>query len=125
MCVDLDKVNNNFFWGGTEKKHKVHLCEWNAVCKPKLEGGLGFKKSADMNKTMLAKVGWRLHFNDHGLWAKMFEAKYLKGQTTLDDSLRTRQVCSSTWKNFLHGTELLVKGMRWRVGKGKYQILAR
>ncbi|CAL8155260.1 unnamed protein product [Prunus armeniaca] len=24
---DLDKVNCNFFWGGSEKKHKIHLCQ--------------------------------------------------------------------------------------------------
>ncbi|CAL2225697.1 unnamed protein product [Prunus armeniaca] len=27
VCDDLDKLNRNFFWGGGEKKQKIHLCQ--------------------------------------------------------------------------------------------------
>ncbi|KAI5327836.1 hypothetical protein L3X38_027232 [Prunus dulcis] len=26
---ELDKLNRNFFWGGSEKKLKIHLCQWD------------------------------------------------------------------------------------------------
>ncbi|BBG96503.1 hypothetical protein Prudu_005325 [Prunus dulcis] len=54
---ELDKLNRNFFWGGSEKKLKIHLCQWDLACRPKHKGGLGFKKTTAMNKALLAKVG--------------------------------------------------------------------
>lgn len=45
---------------------------------------------------MLGKIGWRLHAEDEGLWAKFFEDKYLKGCSTLDNSLEVRKDCSAT-----------------------------
>ncbi|KAI5322641.1 hypothetical protein L3X38_031713 [Prunus dulcis] len=54
----------------------------------------------------------------HSLWAKIFEAKYLKGQSILDSKLASRQGSSSTWKGVLFGAELLNKGLIWRLGKG-------
>ncbi|BBG97245.1 hypothetical protein Prudu_006301 [Prunus dulcis] len=40
VCKELDKLNRNFFWGGNEKKNKIHLCLWNLACRPKSKGGL-------------------------------------------------------------------------------------
>ncbi|KAI5339865.1 hypothetical protein L3X38_019138 [Prunus dulcis] len=91
---------------------------WNLVCRPKCKGGLGCKKSSAMNQALLAKIGWRIQNKDGGLWARIYEAKYLKGTSILDPSLLPKQVCSSTWKGILHGLELLSKGMLWRIGKG-------
>ncbi|KAI5339613.1 hypothetical protein L3X38_018885 [Prunus dulcis] len=71
-----------------------------------------------MNQALLAKIGWRLHSRDNGLWAKIYEAKYLKGTSIFDNSLGARQVCSTTWRSILHGIQLLKQGMCWRVGRG-------
>ncbi|KAI5333292.1 hypothetical protein L3X38_023423 [Prunus dulcis] len=43
ICEELDKLNRNFLWGGSEKKNKIHLCQWNLACRPKSKGGLGLK----------------------------------------------------------------------------------
>ncbi|CAL2279833.1 unnamed protein product [Prunus armeniaca] len=82
------------------------------------KGGLGFKKTASMNQALLAKIGWRLHSKDNGLWAKIYEAKYLKGASIFDNSLGARQVCTTTWRSIMHGIQLLMQGMRWRIGRG-------
>ncbi|CAL8995808.1 unnamed protein product [Prunus brigantina] len=36
---------------------KIHLVNWDTVCKPKFVGGLGIKNSAWMNQALLAKTG--------------------------------------------------------------------
>ncbi|BFG33690.1 hypothetical protein CerSpe_199640 [Prunus speciosa] len=118
ICKDLDRVNRNFFWGGSGKKQKVHLCQWDLACTPKRKGGLGFKRTTDMNQALLAKTSWRLHCKDQGLWAKIFEDKYLKGKSILDSSLKGKKGGSSTWKGILHGSDLIKKGLLWRIGKG-------
>lgn len=49
------------------------------MCKPKAEGGLGIRKSREMNKALLAKVGWRLLSDDTSLWARVVRKKYKVG----------------------------------------------
>ncbi|CAL9000717.1 unnamed protein product, partial [Prunus brigantina] len=55
---------------------------------------------------------------DNGLWAKIFEAKYLKGASMLAAPNFTKKTSSHTWKGVVHGVELLLNGMRWRIGSG-------
>ncbi|VVA32958.1 Hypothetical predicted protein, partial [Prunus dulcis] len=83
-----------------------------------VKGGLGFKKTADMNRALLAKIGWRMHTRDQGLWAQIYEKKYLKDYSILDTPGVSKQDCSATWRSVLYGVELLRKGMVWRVGNG-------
>ncbi|CAL8098739.1 unnamed protein product [Prunus armeniaca] len=85
---------------------------------PKNKGGLGLKSSANLDQALLAKIGWRIHNNDQGLWVKMFEDKYLKGQSILKPSLLCKKDGSSTWKGIMYGAQLLRQGMSWRLGRG-------
>lgn len=46
ICDNLDKRRNkNFLWGETSGKRKIHLINWDIVCKPKCKGDLGIKKT--------------------------------------------------------------------------------
>lgn len=88
----IDRVSRSFLWGSTPQKRKQHLVAWNRVCLPKSEGGLGIRSSLEMNKALLAKVGWRILQNRTSLWARVLRSKYkvgdvhdkawLKGKTT-------------------------------------------
>lgn len=71
-----------------------------------------------MNQALLAKIAWRVDVKDKGLWAQIYDAKYLKGNSSLDDYVSYRQDCSSTWRGVLHGAELLRKCMVWRIVTG-------
>lgn len=68
---------------------------------------------------MLAKASWRIVQKDEGLWCKVFEKKYLKRHSMLDDNYDKHTGCSSTWNSVLYGAKLLRPGMGWRVGNGK------
>ncbi|KAH0976264.1 hypothetical protein GBA52_025983 [Prunus armeniaca] len=125
ICDELDKLNRNFFGGGSDKKTKVHLCRWDLLCKPKSKRGLGFKKCHDMNKALLAKTSWRLLKKDEGLWAQIFEKKYLRGHSPCDPNLLLKQNCSPTWKGIVFGSQLLEKGIIWRLGKRTILIYGR
>ncbi|KAK9911811.1 hypothetical protein M0R45_035700 [Rubus argutus] len=58
--MTLDKLNRDFLWGDCDGKKKIHMVNWDSVCKPKFLGGLGIKKATTMNKAMLAKTSWRM-----------------------------------------------------------------
>ncbi|KAI5351823.1 hypothetical protein L3X38_004714 [Prunus dulcis] len=76
VCNKLDQLNKNFLWGHAFDKAKVHLVNWETVCKPKCAGGLGVKNVAWMNQALLAKFGWRLLHNEQGLWAKVLKKEW-------------------------------------------------
>ncbi|CAL8115937.1 unnamed protein product [Prunus armeniaca] len=103
----LDQLNKNFLWGHAFDKVKVHLVNWEIVCKSKCDGGLGVKKATWMNQALLAKFGWRLLHNDQGLWAKVLKAKYLKNCDMLSVNEHKFRNCSSSWRGVLFGAKLL------------------
>ncbi|XP_062021276.1 uncharacterized protein LOC133737799 [Rosa rugosa] len=119
ICDSLDKLNRNFLWGDIEDKRRVHLINWDTVCLPKSLGGLGIKKSSEMNQAMLAKAGWRLFQNNSGLWATVYKDKYLSHDNLFDANYQIPKDCSSTWRSVVHGASLLKQGLTWRVGDGK------
>ena len=43
-------------------------------------GGLGIKKTKDMNRALVAKLTWEVASNAKKLWVKMFQKKYVRGK---------------------------------------------
>lgn len=46
---------------------------WDVICQPKMNDGLGFRKSIDMKKVMLSKMAWFLTTNNNNLAAKLLK----------------------------------------------------
>ncbi|KAG7615876.1 Ribonuclease H domain [Arabidopsis thaliana x Arabidopsis arenosa] len=129
MCVitmpkalldDLDKVARSFLWGSTSEKRKQHLISWKRVCTPKQEGGLGIKRAQDMNKALLAKLGWRLLTDHQSLWARILRRKYKVGDTHNIAWTVPKSTWSSTWRSVGLGIrEVVLQGQSWVLGDGR------
>lgn len=66
ICRKLDVLNKDFFWGFKESSGRhFYPKAWNTMYKPKLEGGLQFRKSKCMNEALVAKLGWALTIESH------------------------------------------------------------
>ncbi|OMO84846.1 reverse transcriptase [Corchorus capsularis] len=96
VCEKLDQVSRNFLWGGDVKNSHDHLVNWDRVCRPKGNGGLGLRKARLTNVAMLAKTWWKLQMRQHSLYTEIFEEKYLKGVEFVNSKYTSRQ--SSTWR---------------------------
>lgn len=59
---------------------KYHLVNWNDVCQPRDQGGLGVTNLDVKNVSLLCKWLWRLE-NKEGDWQELIRAKYLKKKT--------------------------------------------
>lgn len=57
---ELDKAVRHYIWGSSAERRKIHLINWDVVCRLKERGGLGVRKSEAMNKALLAKLAWRV-----------------------------------------------------------------
>lgn len=117
---DLDKVSINFLWRSTNKRRRQHLIAWNRVCSPKQEGSLGIRGSSEMNKAMLAKLGWRLVQDKTSLRAMVLRSKYRVGDLRDQSWLQVRKHCSSTWKSVRTGLrDVVLQGLKLVVGNGR------
>ena len=65
-------------------KSKIPWIAWDKLCKPKVEGGMGFRDLKVFNLALLAKQGWRLMQNQNSLFHQVFKAKYFANDTFLD-----------------------------------------
>lgn len=116
LCNDIDKINRNFLQGDTLEKKKIHLVNWNEVCKKKNYGDLGIKKARDHNLALLSKLGWKLIHSEGGLWIEVLKAKYLKSLHFLNGKKTSR--ASPVWRGMMNSTGILRKGAKWSIGDG-------
>jgi hypothetical protein len=72
----LDFYRSHFFWQSDEHKKKYRLSQWNIICRPKDQGGLGIEVLELKNKCLLSKWIFKLLFE--GVWQQLLHNKYIK-----------------------------------------------
>ena len=70
-----ERLQWNFLWG---EEFKHHLVGWNRVCSPLTSGGLGIRKLATFNQSLLDKWLWWFRLVGDQLWRQVITAKYGK-----------------------------------------------
>lgn len=81
-CIqEIDKICSAFLWSGSDLNPRKAKVAWEAVCRPKDEGGLGLRSLTDMNKVTLLKLLWRLISNKSSLWVRWIHSTVLKNES--------------------------------------------
>ena len=101
---------------GEKKSNKPHLVNWDIVCRPKDQGGLGILDLRCMNLCLLAKWWWSLE-NKEGLWQKIVRFKYIRGRPL--SLLQRKQGDSHFWKSILEVKDVFYKNCKRIIGDGK------
>ena len=86
------------------------------MCKHKEDGGMSFPDLHAFNLALLAKHGWKFLTKPHTLVAQIYKAKYFPTTNFLEATLGSNP--SFTWRSVWMAKSILVRGCRWRVGKG-------
>ena len=95
---------------------------WEEFCKPKIEGGMGFKDLAMFNDALLAKQASQLLHNKDSLFYRAFKTRFFLNCSILEVKEGTSG--SYIWKSILKGRVVLKKGVYWRVGIGEDILLS-
>ena len=108
LCHEIEVLIKNFFWGQCGERRKIHWKNWETLCLPKNEGGMGFKELRKFNNAMLAKQVWRLIHDKESLFYWVFEANLLD----------ISQIGSYAWRSILNARKLIAEGARYKIGNG-------
>ena len=87
VSADLDKATRKFWWCGDAKVSRCWCpSSWDSICRPKSHGGLGFRRFYDLNRALVAKLGWFLQTEGHRLWVQALKQKYFPHSDFLQSS---------------------------------------
>uniref|UniRef100_A0A2N9GM00 RNase H type-1 domain-containing protein n=1 Tax=Fagus sylvatica TaxID=28930 RepID=A0A2N9GM00_FAGSY len=116
LCIELEGIIRNFWWGHKGESRKVHWLKWSSMCRPKCLGGMGFRDLMKFNEALLEKQVWRLIHNKESLMYKVFKAKFFPHGMIMDARHSAR--ASYAWKSILNARHVITQGSRWRIGNG-------
>lgn len=107
---ELDKAARRCIWGSSPTKKKIHLLNWETLCKTKKRGGAGIRRSEDIHKSLLTKLGWRILTSGKEPWCKIIREKYgLVESRPL--AFRNRQRETQVWKGVVWASDVLREGL--------------
>lgn len=64
-------------------RRKINLINWNKICQPLPNGGLGVKHMPSINEVLVMKLAWGLITNKDSLWPQVLKDKYGAGKELL------------------------------------------
>ncbi|KAL5564513.1 hypothetical protein UlMin_027677 [Ulmus minor] len=117
ICSKLDARIKSFWWGPSSNDRKpMCLKAWDALCKPKSLGGLGFRRIRDFNLALLSKWGWNILTGQNYLCLLVLRARYLQHFQFFEASSKAGH--SNFWKSIFSLKELIREGACYVVGDG-------
>jgi len=76
MCNRIISIQRRFLWAWERDHTLIAWVNWENVCKPLEEGGLGIRDTRMFNSALLAKWKWRLVSKEQGKWKDILASKY-------------------------------------------------
>lgn len=109
ISLKLGASFRKFWWGENSYGNSFLPKIWDSICLPKFVGGLGFRRTHDTNKALIAKLARSVAASHDKLSVKLLSAKYIGFQPFLSSGFATSN-SSWIWKDILSTKKLIIKG---------------
>lgn len=90
--------------------------KWQELCKPKNQGGMGFKDLALFNDALLVKQTWHLLHDTQSLFYQVFKAKFFHNSLVME--AKNPVGASYAWKSIIKEREVIKRGALWHIFLG-------
>jgi exonuclease III len=114
----IEKIQRDFLWGGMGDEPKMHLVNWDQVCRPLRAGGLGIRNVLKFNKALLGKWLWRYATESEALWYKIIKEKYEDQEGGWCSKEISGPFGVGLWKHIRRGWDKFAQYVRFEVGMG-------
>ncbi|KAL5538254.1 hypothetical protein UlMin_042243 [Ulmus minor] len=110
IIYEIESTCARFWWVSDKGQNKIYWTKWKNLCRPKAQGGLGFRDLMTSNQALLGKQIWRMVQKFQSLVAGLFKARYFLNNSIWEANKGVNS--SFIWKSLLWGRNLVVLGMR-------------
>ncbi|XP_028094398.1 uncharacterized protein LOC114294466 [Camellia sinensis] len=105
VAKELEKLQANFLWGGSDSKRKIRMIKWEEMPKRIDQGGWGIRNLRDVNKCLQIKWWWRFGSEKDALWKKVICSRYKLKVTSWIPSLNSSNGYSAVWNGIISVAE--------------------
>ncbi|KAJ9693399.1 hypothetical protein PVL29_012251 [Vitis rotundifolia] len=119
MAAKIERLQRDFLWSGVGEGKRDHLVSWDAVCKPRVKGGLGFGKIPLRNRALLGKWLWRFPRETTALWHQVILSIYGTHSNGWDANTLVRWSHRCPWKAIAQVFQDFSKYTRFVIGNGE------
>ena len=122
VLKQVDQIMSRFLWAGKiDSSHGAKIA-WTNVCRPKKEGGLGFKDIYLTNTVLNLKyIGSLLDPSNNSIWKHWVCLYMLKGKSFWQ--AKTPSHCSWYWRKLLKLRPIAKPLLIHRIGNGDHTFL--
>eukprot|EP00253_Pinus_taeda_P035376 PITA_35376 len=116
----LRTLQRDFLWGSSASHRKWALVKWEAICKPKIMGGIGLRDPKSSNIIMNAKIWWQWLTNPSKVWATIWTAKYTNN-IPQKDLIRYEPMVNGSliWNAAKQHHQFILKHSFWEIRNGR------
>lgn len=117
VIKDIDKILRGFLWNQNISSNGKSKLSWKAVCRPKNQGGLGFKPLGEWNEVLLMKHVWNIIVKRNSVWGQWVNNAKLKDRNFWDVNVEKGD--SWGWKIMVELRDKIKPYVKMEIGDGK------
>ena len=114
----IEKIQRDFLREGMGDEPKMHLVNWDQVCRPLRVGDLGIRNVLKFNGALLGKWLWRYATKSKALWYKIIKEKFEEQDGGWYSNKVSGPFGVGLWKHITQGWALFAQNVRFEVGIG-------
>lgn len=116
-CIKkIESLCSRFLWSGNIDKKGIAKVDWNTVCLPKEEGGLGLRNFTVWNHVLCLKFIWLILSKSPSLWVDWHMGIHLNEESFWTIEASTAD--SWAWRKLLDLRPLALKFCKLKLGNG-------